>query len=508
MSITALALTAGLLAAVFALPTILAAFLPEVLRQAGFKDVSLTVLHLSWDRLELEAVSLDQAVSAKRLTITFSPFGLTGLEAKNLNLKAKTDGKSLRLGHLVLPFAGNAQGDDFNLPHIKLDQARFDLDTQMGPVRGILNSEHEGAATRLRLELSSGAKPALFQPLILTGLLTAEGPELSFVGRLNDPMHRLVIGIKGHQNQQTAAGEAKIDLKRIEFDQSGLQPHDLFPILEPFLKDVSGPFEGQAQLAWQNGKVTSQANLHSHGLSFESQGAAVRNLMGTLSLNRLWPLRTPAPQSFSFGMLSAGAPLGSGAVAFSLEDDGSIFFKRAVLNLADGKLRLDPVRIDPDLNGTLNFQASNVHLSSLAPLFQIEGIALDGIVDGVIPVHLTRDGMKIIGAKLSARDKGFVRYRPANAPATLQDSQEGVSLMMAALKDFRYDSLALGLDGQAGGETTVTFQIKGRNPGLHNGVPFELNFRLSGPLDRLAKQAYGIISLPEQIEAALAETNR
>jgi hypothetical protein len=497
----ALVLLAGL---AWSLPAVVASYLPEILKSQGFQSVALTVKSAGWTHLTLENVALDKVLLAKKLKVGFSPFGLASLEARDLTLTATTDGKKLKIGPISLPLAGHGGGSGIDLPLLRLDQARFDLDTQWGNLQGVLSSEPEGAATRLRLDLTSTSKPALVSPLILTGIVSEEGNELRFAGRLNDPGHRFQIKIEGLQDNRSASGSAKIALERTQFAPDGLQPQVLFPLLEPYLKDVNGPLEGAVNVSWQNGKLSSDAKLSTPGLSFEARGAQVRNLMGSLALDRAWPPRTATPQNFSLGMLTAGIPLGSGSFAFSLDEDGSLDVKRAVLNLADGKLRLTPTKIAPDMTGRLDFQASNLDLGKLAPLFQIQGITLGGAIEGTIPVLLGKDSIRVAEAKLSAQQKGYVRYRPLSVPPALQAGGEGVSLLMAALKDFHYESLAMALDGQAGGETTVEFHITGRNPGLHDGKPFEFNFRLTGPLDKLAQQAYGIVALPEDIEAAYA----
>lgn len=502
-SLIALAGGGFLLALLWALPDIIALNLPQILRQAGFRDISLNVVRASWTRLELADVVLDKTLSAKRLNLAFTPFGLSGLEARNLSIIARTDGENLSLGPVTLPLAGGGSGG--GLPDIRLDQAKFKLETPLGQLNGLLNTETEGTSTRLRLDLSSDSRPALIAPLILTGIVGEDDEGLHFAGKLNDPQHRFLIKLAANQDAKAGTQNGEITLERVEFEPGGLQPEDLSPLLAQHLKDVSGPVEGRLAFSKTGGKTDSEGKLSSPGLSFESHGAGVRNLIGTLSLDRLWPPRTPVPQNFSLGLLSVGVPLGSGSFAFGLEEDGGIFIKRAVLNLADGKLRLEPVRIGPDLTGILNFQAGNIDLAKLAPLFQLQGMTLAGTVDGIIPVILGKDGLKVAEARLSAGEKGFVRYRPESLPRALQDQGEAVSLMMAALRNFQFENLVLALDGQAGGETTVAFHIKGRNPDLHDGTPFEFNFRLTGPLDRLARQAHGIVSLPGQFEAKHAE---
>ncbi|TAN52371.1 MAG: hypothetical protein EPN26_08025 [Rhodospirillales bacterium] len=411
----------------------------------------------------------------------------------------------MTLGPLTLPFAGGNAGPLAEIPDIKLDRARLDLATPLGDIQALVSVEPGEGSSKIRLDLASTGQTKVFSPLILTGIATRDGPVLRFAGRVNDPAHLLNIRLQGSHDSLSATGEARLVLDRIDFALSGLQPDSLFPWISGHLREVSGPLEGDVRLNWHKGKLESAASVGTHGLSFDGMGVRVRNLMGTLTLDRVWPPRTPAHQNFSVGMLTAGVPLGSGSFSFALEDDGAVSIKRATLNLADGKLRLDPTRINPDMTGRLDFQAKDVELGRLAPLMGIEGIALDGVVDGTIPVILDKSGFKVAEASLTARKAGFVRYRPQKLPPALQAGGEGVSLMLAALKDFRFDDLALALDGESGGETTVQFHIKGRNPGLHDGIPFELNFRLTGPLDRLAQQAWGIVSLSEPLEAALDE---
>ena len=74
---------------------------------------------------------------------------------------------------------------------------------------------------------------------------------------------------------------------------------------------------------------------------------------------------------------------------------------------------------------------------------------------------------------------------PEEPPAT---AEAGVALLLQALRDFRYESLSMTLNGETGGETEIGLRISGANPELYDGYPIALNVNVSGELYDLLRQ--------------------
>ena len=125
---------------------------------------------------------------------------------------------------------------------------------------------------------------------------------------------------------------------------------------------------------------------------------------------------------------------------------------------------------------------------SLATLFEAIGLpelSATGRLDGRLPVRLSGDTIGIDNGELVSTEPGVIRYVPEE---TVGAVEPGVALLLEAIRDFRYETLAMTLNGTTGGETEIGLQISGANPGLYDGYPIALNVNVSGELFDILRQ--------------------
>ena len=58
-------------------------------------------------------------------------------------------------------------------------------------------------------------------------------------------------------------------------------------------------------------------------------------------------------------------------------------------------------------------------------------------------------------------------------------------MVMDALKDFRFEVLKIGLDGNLAGSMVLSLDMLGRNPAVLNGKAFQMNISIDSELAKL-----------------------
>jgi hypothetical protein len=171
----------------------------------------------------------------------------------------------------------------------------------------------------------------------------------------------------------------------------------------------------------------------------------------TLSGSYITTLDTPLAGTFTWQRLEASVL------------DGQVWVPSGHGNLGDYSLAL-PVQI------------KGLQVASLLKAYPTEGLSGEGTIDGQLPLHWTRQGIRIEQGNLSTRGPGVLRFRSARIKA-LGQSNPGMKLAADALDNFHYDVLRSGVDYREDGTLDLSLRLEGRNPSMNNGQP--INFGIS-----------------------------
>ena len=74
--------------------------------------------------------------------------------------------------------------------------------------------------------------------------------------------------------------------------------------------------------------------------------------------------------------------------------------------------------------------------------------------------------------------------------------------------DFHYDTLEIELDGSPSGDGAITLRIKGRNPAVLEGHPFNLNIRFESNFDQLVALALRSMTAARELLRQTAGSTR
>jgi dicarboxylate transporter DctA-like protein len=338
--------------------------------------------------------------------------------------------------------------------------------------------------------LRDGTAPPAWPPLALTVEGRREKSAFVVVGHGETADHAVVLALDGRHDLASGRGSLVVNAAPVMFKSDGRQPADLFPAAGRALSRVDGSLAAIATLSWGGRNLATTLVVLLNGIGFEGGLAGMSNLDGKVTFVSLVPLRTAEAQHVTANLRIASLPPGPLDLRFGLPSRDRLLVDRATLGLAGGTLSLTGfafARGEP-LDTVLDVSA--VDLGSVLTLIGIDGLSGSGALDGTIPLRVDPAGVTIAGGRLAATGPGVVRYTGAGLPDAITGAQgkagEALTLTREALADFHYSGLTLALDRSPSGDGSLLVGLKGNNPAVLDGHPFDINIRLDANFDRLA----------------------
>lgn len=271
----------------------------------------------------------------------------------------------------------------------------------------------------------------------------------------------------------------------LSFAPGKLELQTLLPTLKGTIARMSGSVAYDARADLRDGNFSSSGEVKLTDVGFVAAAATVGKVNGTVVLSSLLPPRTKGVQTIDVGLLQAGFPLENGKVAFELDRSG-LRIADATWPFADGKLTLVSSSATMGAsNAEFLLTVKDVDLSSLVALADVPGLRMTGHINGKVPVAIRNGDPILLDGNIAAEEGGIIVYRGEAADAA---ATEQTKLLTDALKNFHYTELAGGLSGNANGELVLRLALKGANPDLYDGYPFDINVNLEGSLADLLRR--------------------
>jgi hypothetical protein len=338
--------------------------------------------------------------------------------------------------------------------------------------------------------LRNETAPPAWPPLALTVEGWRDKDAFVFVGHAESADHAVVLALDGRHDLANGHGSLIVHAAPVKFKSDGRQPADLFPAAGRALSRVDGSLAAIATLSWGGRNLATTLVVLLNGIGFEGGLAGVSNLDGKVTFVSLVPLRTAEAQHVTANLRIASLPPGPLDLRFGLPGRDRLAVDRATLGLAGGTLSLTSFALARGEPLATVLEVSAVDLGSVLTLIGIDGLSGSGALDGTIPLRVDPAGVTIAGGRLAAKGPGVVRYTGAGLPEAITGAQgkagEALTLTREALADFHYSGLTLWLDRSPSGDGSLLIGLKGNNPAVLDGHPFDINIRLDANFDRLA----------------------
>lgn len=353
-------------------------------------------------------------------------------------------------------------------------------------------------------KLRSLQTPALIQPLRLTGDATLTGKKVDFVlhahAETAGAKVKLDVVVDGHHDMATNSGAATISAPPVMFRSKAVQPADFAPALSGALPDVAGAVSVSGSARWQDFVLSPDIAVTLADLSVVTPSARLSQINGEIHLVGLWPPATPPKQTLKGIVEAGGLPPSKFVFDFRLLPTSVLKVEAAAVEFANGKISASPFAVDPKkLEISSVLRVDQVDLAELFKLINIDGIGGTGRLDGNIPLRLAGKRIRINNGTLAASGPGVLRLSGGKVPEAIGQAGESAKLVLDALSDFHYETMALELNQTDSGKGTILLKLQGHNPAVLDGRPFNFNIKFESDFDRLTDLVLGSMTAAQEL---------
>jgi len=324
----------------------------------------------------------------------------------------------------------------------------------------------------------------------------------------------LITDVKIEHRLSSGAGHATLDVPGLTFGPN-FQPNEITRLTEDVIALVNGTITGQGRIDWSpTGKVTSSGDFTTANLDLAAPFGPVEGLSGTVHFNDLLGLTTPPGQIITARSINPGILVENGVIQYQLLPDQLVKVERGDWPFMGGRLILHEtvLNFNRPTAKRLTFEVVGLDAKTFVDSLGFKEIAATGKYDGVLPMIFDESGGRIVGGRLDSRDPGGT----LSYVGVVNRSNLGMlgNLAFDALKELRFRSMIIRLDGDLAGEfaTRLTVEqlgLAGRGGiskiirGAFRNVPFRFNITIRGPFRSLIQTAKSYRDPRQQIDTVL-----
>ena len=297
----------------------------------------------------------------------------------------------------------------------------------------------------------------------------------------------------------TGAGSATLEVPGLTFGP-GLQPDELTRLTEGVIALVNGTITGRGRINWDSsGKVTSTGDFSTANLDLAAPFGPVTGLAGTIHFDDLLGLTTPPGQTLTMKSINPGILVENGVIRYQLLPDQLVKVERGEWPFMGGTLILRETVLNfarPTAK-RLTFEVVGLDAKTFVETLGFAELQATGTFDGVLPMIFDENGGRIVGGRLDSRPGGgSLMYNGVVNKANL-GMMGGIAF--DALRDLRFKSMIVRLDGDLAGEFATRLTIDGVAlgqtgtqkiiRGLLKRIPLKMNVTIRGPFRALIATA-------------------
>ncbi len=364
------------------------------------------------------------------------------------------------------------------------------------------------------LTLSDLADPPKFYPLRSDDVhFTLANSRINATGTLHHPASGTkVTDVTIAHNLANGDGNAVLDVPGIAFGP-GLQPEELTRLTEGVIALVQGRLSGQGRIAWNGkGEVSSTGEFTTDDMNLAAAFGPVNGMSGTIRFTDLLGMETAPGQVLTLQSVNPGILVENGVIRYQLMPDQLVKIERGEWPFMGGRLILQETILNfaKESPKRLTFEVVGLDAETFVGSMGFKEISASGIFDGVLPMIFDDEGGRIVGGRLDSREGGgTVAYNGVVNRANL--GMMG-GFAFDALRDLKYKSMIIRLDGYLDGEFATRMTIVGVGLGNTstqrlirsvNRIPFNFNVTIKGPFRALIATAKSFRDPTQTIEPAL-----
>ena len=342
--------------------------------------------------------------------------------------------------------------------------------------------------------------PPRFYPLRSDNVkLTVGGDYVRATGALRHPASgTLVTDVSIEHRLSTGVGHANLDVPGLQFGPE-LQPQELTHLTEGILALVMGTVSGQGRIDWAGQKVTSTGDFSIANMDLAAPFGPVTGLSTNIHFTDLLAMATAPGQTATIASVNPGILVENGVIRYQILPNQLVKIERGEWPFMGGRLILHETVLNfarPTAK-RLTFEVVGLDAKVFVETLGFQELNATGVFDGVLPMIFDENGGRIVGGRLDSRPGGgSLAYNGVVNKANL-GMMGGIAF--DALRDLRFKSMVVRLDGDLAGEFAARLSIDGVGlgqtstqriiRGLLAKIPLKMNVNITGPFRALIATA-------------------
>jgi hypothetical protein len=450
-----------------------------------------------------------------------SPFALDAAQARYGGERFTASGLAVRMGQAASPvlikaqtLAGSLAGGGANGTFAGGDAIIGRVPLKLSDASGKWRVRSGDVAVDGGLTLSDLADPPKFYPLRSDDVhfIIADGM-IRTIGSLQHPASgTLVSNVTIAHNLSSGNGDAVLDVPGITFGPN-LQPEELTRLTEGVIALVRGGLSGQGRIEWTGkGEVSSTGDFTTHDMDLAATFGPITGMSGKIHFTDLLGMVTAPGQVMTLKSVNPGILVENGVIRYQLMPDQFVKIERGEWPFMGGRLILQETILNFGRPSPkrLTFEVVGLDAKTFVGSMGFQEISASGVFDGVLPMIFDDEGGRIVGGRLDSREGGgTVAYNGVVNKANL--GMMG-GFAFDALRDLKYKSMIIRLDGFLDGEFATRMAIQGVGLGNTstqrllrsiNRIPFNFNVTIKGPFRALIATAKSFRDPTQTIAPAL-----
>jgi len=210
----------------------------------------------------------------------------------------------------------------------------------------------------------------------------------------------------------------------------------------------------------------------------------------------------------SLDVLNIGVPVTDMDARLRLSKDSQgidVVMEQCAFTLFDSYFAVEPFSYrTADQTSRIRVKLQHLDLAIAVPYQKVKGLEVSGLVDGMLPLEISSDGLRIEDGAIWQNGPGTISYRPEDSTAMKRAGLP--DFVIKAMEDFQYDTLQTKVSYQPDGQLDLTIQLQGKSPRIDTNRLIHLNLNVEQNLLYLLKSLRygGLIS--QEIEKTIQKS--
>ena len=437
-----------------------------------------------------------------------SPFALDAVRAEMLGQREfEAAGLALRLGQSASPvlinsrtLRGTFSGSGISGRFADADGVVGKVPLKLSEAAGTWRFYNSALTIDGGLTVADAAEPPKFYPLRSDNMhFTLAKDMINATGTLKHPASGTAISeVLIEHRLSSGVGSAVLDVPGIRFGQ-GLQPEELTRLTEGVIALVEGAVRGQGRINWSGaGKVASTGEFTVTDTDLAASFGPITGFNTTIRFSDLLGLETAPGQVMTLETVNPGILAENGTIRYQLLPNQLVKIERGEWPFMGGRLILQETILNFGRPSPkrLTFEVVGLDAKTFVDSMGFKEIGATGVFDGVLPMIFDDEGGRIVGGRLDSREGGgTLAYNGVVNKANLGTMG---GLAFDALRDLKFKSMIIRLDGYLDGEFATRLTVEGVGLGNTstqrlirsiNRIPFKFNVTIKGPFRALIATA-------------------